>query len=1381
MATGLPPFPSFDAENQENLAARWQRWFARFENLMVALDVEDDKRKRALLLHYMDESTLDIFETLADTGTADDYNKACDALNKQFTPQKNTSFEVYKFRNTKQRVDETLDQYHVRLVQLSKYCEFEKPDKEIKAQIELGTMSKQLRRHAFRNPKLTLSELLAFGRTQEITESDAKGIEHDFKRDVKVQDVQQVQGRPQTVRKRKCFKCGYSWPHLAACPAKGKTCNKCKGYNHFARCCKSKPSTKEFGEKPTKETEDKSQTSVQGRHHRVKQVEAAESPSSSDSDEYVYTIQGNTVCTDMKLTSVSDQSNSINSVTVKHDFYTTVKVDDFSVRMNIDSGASVNIIDSEVFQKLKGRKDVKLSKTKNKLFGYGSKTPLDVQGCFEAQVESKHKISLATFYVLKGTSGCLLSGRTAIDLGLLKINSVSQEPEPSVDKPPAYITKRPPRLETLLAKHDHVFRGIGKLKNYKLHLHIDKSVPPVIQQPRRIPFAMRAKLSKELQRLEDMGIIEDVQGPTTWASPIVCFPKPNNPEEIRMCIDMRVPNKAILRERHPSPTIDDLIQQLNGSSYFSKLDLSSGYHQLELDEESRDITTFVTHKGLKRFTRLNFGTNSASEIFQNVIQTTFQDIEGCLNVSDDILVFAKTQEEHDKILQAVLERADEMNLRFNGRKCEFDKRNLTFYGHVFSEKGVSACPKKIKAIQAMTPPSNVSELRSYLGMVNYCGRFIKDLATVTAPLRQLTKKHVTFEWKPCHQEAFEKLQSLLTEKKVMSYFDLSKHTELIVDASPTGLGAILLQSTPGKDDSRVIAYASRALTEVEQRYSQTEREALAIVFGCEHFRLYLYGIHFTLYTDHKPLELIFGNLNSKPPARLERWRLRLQSYDFEVKYRPGHDNPSDYMSRHPIQRSKPPRESANSEQYVQFIAESAAPKAIMLEDIKMATLEDATLQEAIRIIRGNRWHKIDEIENPDVDKDELKMLRNVKDELTVSSQNDVLLRNTRIVIPRKLRSNAISLAHIGHQGLVKTKSLLREKVWFPLIDSLVKKEIDSCIPCQASGREKPPQPLCMSSLPEENFEKVYVDFLGPLPSGESLLVVLDGRSRYPVVEIQKKTDAPALIPRLDKIFALFGIPKEVVSDNGPPFKGYEIKKFMRANGIYHRRITPLWPQINEAETFMKPLMRAIETAHVENRNWRRELQKFLLSFRATPHSTTKVAPATVMFARNIRTKLPQIEVKVDKSAVDKKIEQQDKDSRQKMKEYADKRRNATATTMKIGDCVLVKQKRKNKLSTRFDPRSLRVTKIKGTMVTAQRNNFTITRNQSFFKLVDDARLQSDGEEDVDEDYQTDGNEQIEDENRNDDTVRQGQNPIARYPVRDRRRPQYYHDEYNFRR
>ena len=259
---------------------------------------------------------------------------------------------------------------------------------------------------------------------------------------------------------------------------------------------------------------------------------------------------------------------------------------------------------------------------------------------------------------------------------------------------------------------------------------------------------------------------------------------------------MRIPNKAILRERHPSPTTEDLIEKLDGAAYFSKLDLSSGYHQLELDEDSRDITTFATHEGLKRYKRLNFGTNSAAEIFQNVIQTTFHDIKGCLNISDDILVFAKTQHEHDLTLESVLKHADEKNLRFNGEKCEFDQPSFTFYGHVFSRNGISPCPKKIEAIKSLKPPTNVSELRSYLEMVTYCGRFINDLATVTAPLRKLTKKDIKFEWKESQQNTFDTIQAILSEKTTLSYFDPSKATKLIVDASPTGLAPYPLTTHP---------------------------------------------------------------------------------------------------------------------------------------------------------------------------------------------------------------------------------------------------------------------------------------------------------------------------------------------------------------------------------------------------------------------------------------------------------------------------------------------------------------------------------------------------------------------------------------------------------
>ena len=249
--------------------------------------------------------------------------------------------------------------------------------------------------------------------------------------------------------------------------------------------------------------------------------------------------------------------------------------------------------------------------------------------------------------------------------------------------------------------------------------------------------------------------------------------------------------------------------------------------------------------------------------------------------------------------------------------------------------------RKSERIKSLRPPTNVSELRSYLGMVTYCGRFINDLATVTAPLPELTKKNIKFEWKESQQNAFDTIQAILSEKTTLSYFDPSKATKLIVDASPTGFAAILIQHTLNKNDETVVAYRSRSLTEVERRYSQTEREALAVVFGCEHFRLFLYGIHFTIYSDHKPLVSIFENPNSNCPARLERWRLRLQSYDFQIRYRPGHDNPSDYtcMSRHPINRAHftKSHDSENLEYYIQFTAESATQKAMTLQQIKNAT------------------------------------------------------------------------------------------------------------------------------------------------------------------------------------------------------------------------------------------------------------------------------------------------------------------------------------------------------------------------------------------------------------------------------------------------------------
>ena len=333
---------------------------------------------------------------------------------------------------------------------------------------------------------------------------------------------------------------------------------------------------------------------------------------------------------------------------------------------------------------------------------------------------------------------------------------------------------------------------------------------------------------------------------------------------------MRVANQAIQGERHITPTIDDLISDLNGATVFSKLDLNQGYHQLELDPESRYITTFSTHKRLRRYTRLPFGVTSAAEVFQATIQQILDDIPGTRNISDDIIVYGSDQESHDKALEAVLQRLQEKNLTLNATKCKYNKPSLEFYGYIFSRDGVSLDPKKVEAFQQISPPQNPTEVRSLLGMANYCSRFIPNYSTITEPLRQLTKSNVIWQWTSAHQAALDTLKKHLTVDQTISYFDPKNESTLIVDASPVGLGAIFTQTHHETKEEKVIAFASYALKPVEQRYSQTEREAIAILWACEHFHLYVYGSHFTVITDHKPLEQIHANPRSRCSARLER-------------------------------------------------------------------------------------------------------------------------------------------------------------------------------------------------------------------------------------------------------------------------------------------------------------------------------------------------------------------------------------------------------------------------------------------------------------------------------------------------------------------------------
>ena len=560
------------------------------------------------------------------------------------------------------------------------------------------------------------------------------------------------------------------------------------------------------------------------------------------------------------------------------------------------------------------------------------------------------------------------------------------------------------------------------MKDTKVKLHIDSNVQPVKQAHRRVPFHVRKQVEDEINNLEQQGIIERVVGPTPWVSPIVVAPRPKDSSRVCICIDMREANKAIQRERHVMPTVDDLIHDLNGAVVFSHLDLRCGYHQLELEEESRYITTFSTHLGLHRYKRLIFGISSASEVFQHVIEQVLSGIQGVRNISDDIIIFGTTQTKHDEALEKVLKRLQDCGLTLNHSKCEFNKPTLEFYGHIFSKKGLSPSPDKVKAIQECQAPTNPKEVRSLLGMATFCSRYIQNYSSLVQPLRELTKQQVTWYWGPDQEKALKNLKDALSYEDSMSYFDPDKATEIFVDASPCGLGAIQVDTDGVRS---IVAYASRSLTDSESRYSQLEREALAVFWSIQHFKLYVYGSKFTVVTDHRPLEALYNKANSKPTARVEKWILNLQQYTFSVQYEPGTTNPADFISRHPVITGD---KQDTTERYINYIVFHDIPKHISVEEVQLETHKDSSMQAAISIIKDNKWHTIKKMEH--LDRDFLNMLAKVKDELSlglIDTDKPVILRGTRLLLPKSLHQRAIDVAHLGHQGMAKTKALLREK------------------------------------------------------------------------------------------------------------------------------------------------------------------------------------------------------------------------------------------------------------------------------------------------------------------------------------------------------------------
>uniref|UniRef100_A0A3Q2EGN4 Gypsy retrotransposon integrase-like protein 1 n=1 Tax=Cyprinodon variegatus TaxID=28743 RepID=A0A3Q2EGN4_CYPVA len=697
-------------------------------------------------------------------------------------------------------------------------------------------------------------------------------------------------------------------------------------------------------------------------------------------------------------------------------YYVYVSVNGSRVKMELDTGAAVSVISENLYKRR--FKSVKLSPANCVLKTY-SQESLQLMGKFVAKVKCHETTKKLELLVVKGR-GPALMGRdwiSQLKLDWSQVNRVAPE-----------------TVEDVCAQYASVFNPeLGKLKGIKAKLHVAPEAVPKFHKPRNVPYALKEAVERELTKLEAEGVISPINY-SEWAAPIVCIPKKD--DSVRLCGDYKVTiNPWLNVDQYPLPKTQDLFAKLAGGQKFTKLDLSQAYQQVQLEESSRCYLTINTHKGLYQYNRLPYGVASAPAIFQKIMDQVLQGMDGVICYLDDILITGKDAETHLTNLKEVLKRLESYNLRVKREKCEFLQDSVSYLGHVIDSTGIHPMKEKTTAIQRAPVPSNVTELRSFLALLNYYGKFIPNLSTLIQPMTALLHKDAEWIWSESCQNAFENAKKALQSDKILVHFDAELPIILACDASPYGVGAVI--SHQMKDGSeRPIAFASRTLTKTEQNYSQIEKEALGLVFGVMKFHDYLYGRKFILTTDHKPLLKILGPKTGVPTlaaARLQRWALILAAYKYEIQYKRSeqHSN-ADALSRLPM---KPRVDVASNPIYrVSYLDELP----ITAREIAKETEKDSVLKVVKQLVLTG-WPK-------HVQDEWLKPYFQRRFELTV--EDDCLLWGLRVVVPKKLRDQLISELHEHHWGIVKMKSLARSLFWWPAVDECIEQEVSECTICQ---------------------------------------------------------------------------------------------------------------------------------------------------------------------------------------------------------------------------------------------------------------------------------------------------------------------------------------------
>ena len=1023
---------------------------------------------------------------------------------------------------------------------------------------------------------------------------------------------------------RQCGKCGFKHPPKK-CPAYGKVCNSCKGRNHFWRVCK-KTKSKPQGN-PKYRTSRKDQYEVGTEHapyyqsdfefeEDCIQIEFSKGTFNKGTDGPKGNIMFDEVTNTQALGDLT-LSNRAGKVQV--------------TRFKLDSGAGANLLPVGTYYKLFNREDRDLEASRDPRVSLvaANKSRIKQLGSVRLRVQVGEFERVCKFYVVPNYVRPIfgLPDLTRMQLVRFSMPIVSQwtEGETSIDEAssPIPISSGLTKDE-VLERFKEVFTGLGRLKVEPVKIHLTKDAKPVRRPCRRVPIAIRGKFKDELDSLCKQKVLTklDKNEVTEWLNSFVNVDKEDT--TLRVCLDPSGLNPYIIRPVFNSYTLDEISYMLKDAKVFTVCDANKGFFQVPLAEESKKLTAMLTPEGVYVHNVLAMGLSLASDVFEMIIKDMIKGLPGVINIADDLLIFGSTIEEHDKNLLAVLDRCKEIGLTLNPRKFKFKCKMVPFFGNVVSDQGILPDPKKVQSIKNWPSPKSPKELQSFLGAVNYLSKFIPELSSLRSPLQGLVKKDSEYLWTGTHEQAFQRIKSAVCESTLLSYYDKTKPIFIEVDASGQGLGAVLLQGnvsseelkqasqTDGKylkfrNKLKPIAFASKSLSEAEQRYSNIERELLGVVWAIQHFNHYTFANKINIISDHKPLQPLFSgkSLTSCSP-RTARLLLKVIDRDVRFFYQQG---PSMHLSD-PLSRLSSHNTQDGNKEEVQGlkvnICDITSVKNVTLDQFKEHTASDEDFK-LLKMYVMHGW--------PSGQQDCVEQLRSYftfKEE--ISFIDGLLFKGNRLIVPKALRNKTLQVLHRSHMGITKTQERARTSFYWPGLNTAIKSICQSCETCLQYAARQDKQEIGLVPDCSESWETLATDIFEF--QGKFFLIVSCRFSSYMVIREMTGHTAEETIDKLSSIFAELGLPRTLHCNRGSNYTSSKFQDFCKGLNIKVTYSSAEHHSSNYAERgvqTVKQFMRKTE-----------EWQLALLEYLMTPIRLQGIqsSPLQLMKKRTIRGILP---------------------------------------------------------------------------------------------------------------------------------------------------------------